>query len=146
MACITDTMSGHHRQCDGAFRLAEEALARADWAAVEREAGWFLRELERHIDIEEDVLFPAFEQSTGMIRGPTGVMRMEHARMREAFAQMRAAIMVTDAAKYRDASAGLFALLQQHNLKEEGILYPMLDRSLGDEARRLSDKVAALIA
>lgn len=146
MASITGTMTAHHRQCDGAFRLAEEAVAGSDWAAVEREAGWFLHELERHIEIEEQQLFPAFEQATGMIGGPTGVMRMEHARMRDAFAQMRAAIMATDAATYRDASAGLLALLQQHNLKEEGILYPMLDRSLGDEGRSLLEKVEALIA
>ncbi|HUH93089.1 MAG TPA: hemerythrin domain-containing protein [Casimicrobiaceae bacterium] len=146
MRFITDTMTRHHRDCDRAFRRADEALARPDWAAVEREAGRFLREMARHIDLEEDVLFPAFEQATGMTRGPTGVMRMEHARMREAFAQMRAAIAVQDAPKYRDASAGLIALLQQHNLREEGILYPMLDRSLGDKTRSLVEKVEALLA
>jgi iron-sulfur cluster repair protein YtfE (RIC family) len=146
MGFITDTMTRHHRDCDCAFRRAEEALARPEWAAVEREAEWFLREMARHIELEEDVLFPAFEAATGMTRGPTGVMRMEHARMREAFAQMHAAIAARDAAQYRDASASLTALLQQHNLKEEGILYPMLDRSLGDEAHGLLQKVETLIA
>ena len=82
MGCITDTMTGHHRQCDGALRRTEEAAAGLDWAAVEREAGSFRREIERHIEIEEDVLFPAFEQAAGTTRGPTGVMRMEHARLR----------------------------------------------------------------
>ena len=144
MGSITDYMTRHHRECDRAFRRAEDVVAGPDWPAVEREAEWFLREMARHIEIEEDVLFPAFEQATGMTGGPTGVMRTQHARMRELFAQMHSAIGAKDAPRYRDASAALLPLLQQHNVKEEGILYPVLDRAVGEGARSLLERVETL--
>ena len=38
--------------------------------------------LSRHINVEEGVLFPTFEQMTGMTTGPTTVMRSEHVEIR----------------------------------------------------------------
>ena len=76
------------------------------------------------------MLFPAFEAATGMSGGPTQIMRMEHAQMRDLLAQMDAALQQ----KNRDAFAGiadtLLIMMQQHNMKEENILYPMCDNSL----------------
>jgi hypothetical protein len=42
----------------------------------------FDRTMRHHFAMEEEVLFPAFERTTGMVRGPTMVMRMEHTQMR----------------------------------------------------------------
>ena len=36
-------------------------------------------------------------------------------------------------------------LMQQHNMKEENILYPMCDQSLGAEAERVAAKMGALL-
>jgi iron-sulfur cluster repair protein YtfE (RIC family) len=38
---------------------------------------------------------------------------------------------------YRELHEALFALLLQHNVKEERMLYPMLDRALGERADEL---------
>jgi len=53
------------------------------------------------------------------------------------FAQMRAAIEAQDAEQYLGVSKTLLALLRQHNMKEESMMYPMLDQALGDDARSL---------
>jgi hemerythrin-like domain-containing protein len=45
-----------------------------------------------HFGVEESVLFPRFEQSTGMYRGPTQVMRGEHVQMRQLLAAAEAAL------------------------------------------------------
>ena len=37
-------------------------------------------------------------------------------------------------------------MMQQHNLKEENILYPMCDENLGAGAEQLSNRLRALIA
>ena len=88
----------------------------------------FKGRLERHIGWEEDILFPLFERLTGLVdNGPTVVMRAEHRRINELLeaidATLAAGAMAIDADE-----AALLEALAAHNLKEENILYPMIDR------------------
>ncbi|MEW6253979.1 MAG: hemerythrin domain-containing protein, partial [Planctomycetota bacterium] len=91
-------------------------------------------------------LFPAFEERTGMRAGPTQVMRMEHAQMRELIDAMAQAVDAGDAERFLGLSETLNVLMQQHNLKEENMLYPMSDRTLGEERERVLDAMDACLA
>ena len=88
--------------------------------------------LDRHIEAEEQVLFPDFERRTGMTSGPTVVMRAEHIEIRKWMAAAAAALDARDPAGFRDALGQLRDVLEGHNLKEEQILYPMADEAAGD--------------
>ncbi|MBK9394046.1 MAG: hemerythrin domain-containing protein [Uliginosibacterium sp.] len=77
-----------------------------------------------HFAAEEEVMFPAFEAASGMSCGPTAVMRMEHAEARELLDDLAAATQVQDTDGVRGHAEALLILLQQHNMKEENILYP----------------------
>jgi hemerythrin-like domain-containing protein len=90
----------------------------------------FVSGLKRHIDVEERLLFPTFEERTGMTGGPTAVMRVEHADIRECMARVTAALMGKDAPGARRALDDLASFLATHNLKEERVLYPTTDRVL----------------
>jgi hemerythrin-like domain-containing protein len=146
MQLISDYMNKDHRHCDEAFARAENRAAAGDCAGLERDGGTFLREIERHIEIEEKLLFPAFEEKTGMSSGPTQVMCMEHEQMRGMFAQMRAAIEAQDTKQYLSTAQTLHMLLQQHNMKEENMMYPMLDQALGEDARGVLAQVESITA
>lgn len=143
MSSIADFLSAHHRDCDEMYASAEAAVAKADWAAADKKATRFAQSLEGHFAMEEEVLFPAFEEATGMAGGPPAVMRAEHAQMRQLLASMQAALAARDATAWLSAGETLLMMIQQHNMKEEGILYPMSDRALGPEAgdivARMSD-------
>ena len=52
--------------------------------------------------------------------------------MRELFAEMQAALTAKDTHTYAGLSETLLVLMQQHNFKEEQMLYQMADRTLGD--------------
>ncbi len=146
MQLISDYMNKDHRHCDAAFARAEDRAAARDWTGLARDGGTFLREIEHHIGLEEDLLFPAFEDKTGMTSGPTETMRAEHEQMRGMFAQMRAAIEAKNAEQYLGIAQTLLSLLQQHNMKEESMMYPMLDQSLGDDAHSLLARLERLAA
>lgn len=146
MPLISDYMNKDHKYCDAAFVRAQDRAAARDWTGLKRDGGTFLREIERHIVIEEELLFPAFEEKTGMTSGPTETMRMEHEQMRGMFAQMRAAIEAKDAQQYLGTAETLHILLQQHNTKEETMMYPMLDQALGEDARSLLTQMESLAA
>lgn len=146
MQSITDGMLHHHKHCDDAFAAAEEAAHQADWASCQAAFGRFRDTLEAHFQTEEKILFPAFEQRSGMIGGPTQVMRLEHTQMRGLLGQMATALRARDKKGFSGAAETLLVLMQQHNLKEENILYPMCDQALGRDARLLGELAAALEA
>jgi hemerythrin-like domain-containing protein len=127
---IAELMQDHHRHCDAEFVEAEDALRRGRWDAGRFLLEAFGRDLERHFTAEEEILFPAFERATGMHEGPTQMMRYEHSQVRNMFAQMVAAAVAEDGDEFAGAAETLLVLVQQHNAKEENILYPMCDSAL----------------
>jgi iron-sulfur cluster repair protein YtfE (RIC family) len=123
-------MTADHRQCDGLFAAVERALAHAAWSDAGAEFGRLRDAMSRHFEAEEAILFPAFEAQTGMISGPTRVMRSEHEQMRELLVAAEKALAERDAEDYSGIAETLLIMLQQHNMKEENILYPMCDLHL----------------
>jgi hemerythrin-like domain-containing protein len=80
-----------------------------------------------------------FEDRTGMTAGPTVVMRSEHAQMNELLDALSQAMAARDADAYLGYAETLLMLIRQHNIKEEQILYPMIDRiAVGDENELLA--------
>jgi hemerythrin-like domain-containing protein len=146
MATIADLMTDDHRACDHAFARAETLAARGQWEAAGEALDEFATALEAHFDAEEEQLFPRFEAVTGTTGGPTQVMRGEHADMRAVLAAMREAMSRRDAEDFAGEAETLIVMLQQHNMKEEGILYPMCDLQLAGERDRLVAELAGRLA
>lgn len=124
--------SQDHRDCDGAWGALEEAASNA--RGEETRTLWrdFAGRMERHFLMEEEVLFPAFEDATGMHgSGPTEVMRIEHNQMRGVLAQIGQRVEAGDFTGVLDHGDTLMMLIAQHNAKEENMLYPMADNALG---------------
>ncbi|MDD3475498.1 MAG: hemerythrin domain-containing protein [Sulfurimonas sp.] len=138
MSNIKDFMTQSHRDCDEIFAQMEDAVAaKSDEAVVKFEE--FSDALTNHFKMEEMVLFPAFEQASGMRDGPTQVMAMEHEQMRELLSRMSSAIKDKD--KFFGISETLMILMQQHNMKEEQMLYPMAEQHLGDDADHIISRM-----
>ncbi|MGF1910017.1 hemerythrin domain-containing protein [Vibrio kasasachensis] len=134
MASIQEFMTQHHKTCDNLLVEAEAMLANKDWAAFAELWGKFEKETLHHFDLEEQILFPAFEEQTGMTAGPTMVMRHEHAQIKAMFEQMGLAIEKQDIERAMGSSESIMIFIQQHNMKEEQILYPMTDNHLSNSA------------
>lgn len=132
MATITSILTEDHRYADAQFTAATEAVSRGACQDGERHLAFFRIVLESHMRIEEDVLFPAFEQATGMTSGPTAVMRHEHQQMLKALDDMRDACVKGDAKKFESIAPSFLHVLNMHSTKEETVLYPMCDRVLQD--------------
>ena len=144
MSNITETMAADHRRCDHLFSEAEELVAGGDWGQGAERFNAFREATEHHFSMEESVLFPRFEQRTGQVAGPTQMMRMEHVQMRQLLADMAAAVAAQERERYLGLSETLMMLMQQHNMKEERILYPMSDQALGGEAAQVIGEMEAL--
>ena len=130
MTSIPDYMTAKHRECDEVFSLAESNAAAGDWLLAAENWQAFKDELLAHFGQEEETLFPAFEQATGMTGGPTHVMRMEHQQMRALLQDIDQAMKGQDKNTYLGLSETLMVMMQQHNMKEEMMLYPMMAQHL----------------
>ena len=132
MTSIPEFMTTKHRECDELFTEAEAAVAKADWSLALTKWQSFALELAEHFGQEEDTLFPKFEQATGMTAGPTQVMRMEHQQMRALVQDLDNALAAQDKDEYLGLSETLMVMMQQHNMKEEMMLYPMMAQNITD--------------
>ncbi|NPB07248.1 MAG: hemerythrin domain-containing protein [Aquificae bacterium] len=139
---ITQYLTEEHRKCDTYYAEAEKAVNAGDWEKAKELFNTFKEKTLLHFQKEEDVLFPEFERVTGIVMGPTQVMRMEHDQARQLMEEMERALEQKDKDTFLSAGESLMVLLQQHNMKEEQILYPMSDQHL--DADRMVEAMGKL--
>ncbi|MDO8455228.1 MAG: hemerythrin domain-containing protein [Sulfurimonas sp.] len=144
MSTIKEFLSNDHGKCDELFATMEEkatkSLADAKEACEE-----FIKETERHFQMEERIMFLEFETKTGMTQGPTAMMRHEHTQMRSLMEQMKEAIEAGNKDKFFGLSETLMILNQQHNMKEEQMLYPMAQQHLSADSDRIVSMMESMI-
>ncbi len=134
---IQEFMTQDHRECDNLYAPLEQAINAGDFEKALELFVPFRDAMLRHFAMEEEVLFPKLEEFIGGGEGPTYVMRMEHDQIRSIINQLGEAIE----AKNRDKALGFgetfMIMTQQHNMKEEQILYPMSERLPIDQEETL---------
>ncbi|MFA6760468.1 MAG: hemerythrin domain-containing protein [Sulfuricurvum sp.] len=141
---IKEFLSQDHSSCDELFASMEDAVA-ADISSAKEAFVAFRDATERHFQMEERVMFLEFEQKTGMSEGPTAVMRHEHTQMRSLMEDMAKAIEAKDSDKFFGSSETLMILMQQHNMKEEQMLYTMAQQHLSAEAPRIVEMMSSMV-
>ena len=146
MSSIPEYMTAKHRECDEFFSEAETAVAEGNWPVALEKWQLFAVELSQHLEQEEETLFPQFEQATGMTAGPTQVMRMEHQQMRALIQELDNALAAKEKSEYLGLSETLMVMMQQHNMKEEMMLYPMMAQHLSDGEQLIAGFKAGTLA
>lgn len=130
-----DCLEWDHQRLDALLADARAGIARGEPRAITFRA--FRQGLERHCRIEEELLFPAFERDGGSRgAGATAVLRFEHELLRARVAEMDEALARGDLAGFEAAGEKLDTILAAHNVKEERVLYPGVDRALSDRERQ----------
>lgn len=144
MSTIKEYLTQDHRKCDELFAAMEEKASSSLLDAKEL-CEEFILDIERHFQMEERVMFVEFEAKTGMTQGPTAMMRQEHAQMRALAQQLKEALLNDNKERFFGLSETLMMLLQQHNMKEEQMLYPMAQQHLSAESDRIVEMMDSLI-
>ena len=131
---ITNYYQADHDRLDQLFRQFQ-MTKNQDLSKAGEFFDQFQSGLKRHILWEEEILFPIFEDKTGIRDvGPTAVMRMEHKMIVDYLEQIH--LKIQEGSSDTDGEeASLLSTLSQHNQKEENILYPNIDRLLNPQER-----------
>lgn len=138
ITAIHDTFTADHQRCDRLLAATEACLAGDDWSAIGAAATALAEAMNRHFDLEEEVVFPALAEVFLVAEQPIEIMCGEHAQMRALLRDLGKAV----AARDPDACLGILETLhlvvQQHNYKEEGVIYPMADGALRERATTMA--------
>ncbi|MDX2470622.1 MAG: hemerythrin domain-containing protein [SAR324 cluster bacterium] len=140
---FTQALHAEHQECDRLFAIAEEAALDGNIELAKDPIGAAIAINRAHFQLEETILFPAFEEATQMTGGPTAVMRMEHDQMRDLLNRIEQATIAGKLDEVAKVFETLMILMQQHNLKEENMLYPMMDQALAHKREELLAKIKA---
>jgi iron-sulfur cluster repair protein YtfE (RIC family) len=133
---ITAYLTWEHRRLG---RLLDDVAGFAregDWTPARAAYGEFECGVERHMRDEEEVLFPLFEARSGIVDGPTGVLRAEHRQVRGSLVRMHDAVTGGDAPGFEEGRSFLHSVLPAHDAQEEHVLFPTIDRLLAPAERR----------
>ena len=142
---ISQFMTQEHRDCDTGFAKAEQLVADGKWEEAEQAFMEFANDTLRHFKREEEELFPAFEAQTGSAEGPTQVMRYEHEQVKGLIGKLAEAVESQDRDAYLSLCKSMMILLQQHNMKEEQMLYPMAQQHLSAESPRIVEMMQSIV-
>ncbi len=137
-ACISAFLGEDHRRCDGFYAEAEEAARANDAARAAERFARFELCLLRHMAMEEEGLFGELDKRMGFAgEGPTSLMREEHEQLRGLLARLRDRLEAGDLVSFADVCETLLLLMEQHNMKEEEVLYPLMDEAFAGEEEAL---------
>lgn len=127
---INQFMTQDHRACDGEFAEVENSVDKQEYQKALSQFEKFQAHMLKHFAMEEEVMFKEFNNSNHEGCNPTGVMKMEHDQMRHLLSQMQISLDASDKERFLGLSENLHFVMQQHNMKEEQIMYNLADSAL----------------
>jgi iron-sulfur cluster repair protein YtfE (RIC family) len=125
----SEALEREHREIDEGLAAFHAGLEAGEWRhdAFNPAA----KGLRRHIYLEEEFLFPEL-RAAGLLP-PVMVMVQEHGEIWRALGAIEAAAKRRDLDGARKACASMLVTLEEHNAKEEQILYPASDELMSPE-------------
>lgn len=132
MKTVSDFFQKDHDRLEDLFQNFQR-YKRQDFSKAKEYFVKFASGLRRHIVWEEQVLFPVFEQKTGMMYNhAVHVMQSEHKQIKQYLQNISEKVEASDpGSEFEEAQ--LISVLGVHNQKEEEILYPSIDQALEPE-------------
>jgi len=140
MQDIGEAFAHDHRRLEQALAASGSHVQAGHWEAAAAAFAGFRDGIERHMAVEEQVLFPAVEK--GAETPLTAILRKGHRDLRVFFDEIDDALSARDAEEYGRIAASMRALLERHDEKEESELYPAAQTQLGADAAAVAARLA----
>lgn len=138
----TDNWLVHeHSLYEELLTRCREAVETEDWGSVDRLIRELVTHLKRHMSLEEEVLFPAYEASPEAPQGPTTALREEHTGIIRLIRDTTQVIGTRDSDHVLECLSHLEDRMIKHHEKEEDIFLPMASHILNSRRDELLRKL-----
>jgi len=131
-----------HSKYENLLSQCQDAVEMEDWGTVDQVFNELVTHLQRHMALEEEVLYPAYESTTHAPQGPTTALREEHSGLVRLIRDMARIIKTRDSEHVLESVAHLEYQMIKHHEKEEDIFLPMASYILNAGRDELVRKMA----
>ncbi|HYQ72147.1 MAG TPA: hemerythrin domain-containing protein [Gammaproteobacteria bacterium] len=140
----TDNWLVHeHSLYEELLSSCQEAADMDDWETADLAFRDLVTHLKRHMALEEEVLYPAYESDPRAPQGPTTALREEHANIVRLIQDMARIIKSRNSEHVLEGLAQLEFHMIKHHEKEEDIFLPMASHILNANRDELLRKLEA---
>jgi len=138
----TDNWLVHeHSLYENLLSRCRDAVETEDWGNVDQITHELVTHLKRHMALEEEVLYPAYESSPQAPQGPTMALREEHTNIVRLIQDTARVIRSRDSDHVLECLAHLEHQMIKHHEKEEDIFLPMASHILNANRDELLRKL-----
>lgn len=127
---ISELMTFDHRECDVFFENIDKLINNKDFVAARENIIHWMNKNFKHFEVEETAIFPTLASQLGIVIPPVQMMIHEHHQIRNLITEIVSSFETADIETTLGNIETCFMMIQQHNMKEENILYPLIDREL----------------
>jgi iron-sulfur cluster repair protein YtfE (RIC family) len=139
----TDNWLEHeHSQYEDLLCQCQDAVESEQWGTVDRLFEQLVSSLKRHMALEEEVLYPAYETTAHAPQGPTRALREEHDQLVRLVSDMARVIKSRGSEHVLECLVHLERQMIKHHEKEEDIFLPMASHILDAKRAEISRKIA----
>ncbi len=139
MGEIGEAFGHDHGRLEQILDTSTAHVGAARWAAAWEAFAAFRSAIERHMEIEEQYLFPAVEAGTETAL--TATLRKGHRDLRVFFDELQDALEAHDVEEFNRIAGISRALLARHDKMEEAELYPAAQARLGADAAAVAARL-----
>jgi len=132
-----------HSLYENLLSQCQSAAEIEDWGNVDLAFSELITHLKRHMALEEEVLYPAYESMANAPQGPTVALREEHSGIVQLIRDMVQVIKTRSSEHVLEGLVHLENRMIKHHEKEEDIFLPMASYILNashDELLRQMDE------
>jgi hemerythrin-like domain-containing protein len=134
-----------HDELKELFLSHQVALLALDLELAHERLLEFRREIEKHMQVEEELLLPVYNRAGRIPGGPVEFFTGEHKRLLEFLSRFDEMLTEMESGtdnrarkiiELFDAEAVFKSLLEHHDLREQNIFYPVLDEITTEQERQ----------
>ena len=138
----TDNWLEHeHSLYENLLSQCQDAVESEDWGTVDLLFKEMVTSLKRHMALEEEVLYPAYESTSHAPQGPTQALRAEHDQIVRLIRDMARVIKSRGSEHVLECLLHLEKQMIKHHEKEEDIFLPMASHILDAKREEISRKL-----
>jgi len=119
-----------HKDYEVALHECRQAVEQEDLRSAKRRFDDLRSHLEGHVEMEEKVLYPAYEAVADAPRGPTETLREQHRELLRLLRDCSDVFATRDPEHISEALDTLDAAMTRHHDMEEEIFLPMAGHTL----------------
>ena len=142
MSSTNNWLIHEHSLYENLLSQCTEAVEIEDWKTVNLLFKRLVTHLKRHMALEEEVLYPAYEAAAHAPQGPTSALREEHDHIVRLIMDMARVIKTRDSDYVLECLAHLEKQMIKHHEKEEDIFLPMASHILDAKREEISRQLA----